>query len=177
MGSFAQDTSQSYPTKKIAFSKDTISIEKFSLNDSFFEIKDANGTLIDSSFYTIDFQKGTLVFLKNVNTSDSLIVRYSKFPDFLTKIYSIYDDDKVVANEAGKLIVFKKEKNTQFKPFDGLNTSGSITRGITVGNNRNTVVNSNLIFKLQEKFRIKSVCVLRFRIVIFRCKKEVILKN
>ena len=26
LGSFAQDTSQSYPTKKIAFSKDTISI-------------------------------------------------------------------------------------------------------------------------------------------------------
>ena len=100
LGSFAQDTSQSYPTKKIAFSKDTISIEKFSLNDSFFEIKDANGTLIDSSFYTIDFQKGTLVFLKNIDTSDSLVVRYSKFPDFLTKIYSIYDDDKVVENEA-----------------------------------------------------------------------------
>ena len=155
LGSFAQDTSQSYPTKKIAFSKDTISIEKFSLNDSFFEIKDANGTLIDSSFYTIDFQKGTLVFLKNVNTSDSLIVRYSKFPDFLTKIYSIYDDDKVVANEAGKLIVFKKEKNTQFKPFDGLNTSGSITRGITVGNNQNTVVNSNLDLQITGKISDK----------------------
>lgn len=155
LGSFAQDTSQSYPTKKIAFSKDTISIEKFSLNDSFFEIKDANGTLIDSSFYTIDFQKGTLVFLKNVNTSDSLIVRYSKFPDFLTKTYSIYDDDKVVANEAGKLIVFKKEKNTQFKPFDGLNTSGSITRGITVGNNQNTVVNSNLDLQITGKISDK----------------------
>lgn len=155
LGSFAQDTSQSYPTKKIAFSKDTISIEKFSLNDSFFEIKDANGTLIDSSFYTIDFQKGTLVFLKNIDTSDSLVVRYSKFPDFLTKTYSIYDDDKVVANEAGKLIVFKKEKNTQFKPFDGLNTSGSITRGITVGNNQNTVVNSNLDLQITGKISDK----------------------
>ena len=155
LGSFAQDTSQSYPTKKIAFSKDTISIEKFSLNDSFFEIKDANGTLIDSSFYTIDFQKGTLVFLKNVNTSDSLIVRYSKFPDFLTKIYSIYDDDKVVANEAGKLIVFRKDKNSKFKPFDGLNTSGSITRGITVGNNQNTVVNSNLDLQITGKISDK----------------------
>lgn len=155
LGSFAQDTSQSYPTKKIAFSKDTISIEKFSLNDSFFEIKDAKGTVIDSTFYTIDFQKGTLVFLKNINTSDSLVVRYSKFPDFLTKTYSIYDDDKVVANEAGKLIVFRKDKKTKFKPFDGLNTSGSITRGITVGNNQNTVVNSNLDLQITGKISDK----------------------
>lgn len=155
LGSFAQDTSQAYPTKKIAYSKDTISIEKFSLNDSFFEIKDAKGTVIDSSFYTIDFQKGTLIFLKNIKTSDSLVVRYSKFPDFLTKIYSIYDDDKVVANEAGKLIVFRKDKKTKFKPFDGLNTSGSITRGITVGNNQNTVVNSNLDLQITGKISDK----------------------
>lgn len=155
LGSFAQDTSQSNPTKKIAFSKDTISIEKFSLNDSFFEIKDTKGTIIDSSFYKIDFQKGTLVFLKNIDTSDSLVVRYSKFPNFLTKTYSIYDDDKVVANEAGKLIVFRKDKNTKFKPFDGLNTSGSITRGITVGNNQNTVVNSNLDLQITGKISDK----------------------
>jgi len=155
LGGFAQETLQSYPTKKIAFSKDTISIEKFSLNNSFFEIKDKNGIVIDTSFYQVNFQKGTLVFTKEINTSDSLIVRYSKFPDFLTKTYSIYDDDKVVSNEAGKLVVFKKEKNTKFKPFDGLNTSGSITRGVTVGNNQNTVVNSNLDLQITGKISDK----------------------
>ncbi|MFM7894375.1 MAG: hypothetical protein ACKO8L_00170, partial [Flavobacterium sp.] len=100
-------------------------------------------------------QKGTVIFIKEINTSDSLVVRYSKFPDFLTKTYSIYDDDKVVSNEAGKLVVFKKEKNTQFKPFDGLNTSGSITRGITVGNNQSTVVNSNLDLQITGKISEK----------------------
>ena len=155
LGGFAQETLQSYPTKKIAFSKDTISIEKFSLNNSFFEIKDKNGIVIDTSFYQVNFQKGTLVFTKEINTSDSLIVRYSKFPDFLTKTYSIYDDDKVVSNEAGKLVVFKKDKNTKFKPFDGLNTSGSITRGVTVGNNQNTVVNSNLDLQITGKISDK----------------------
>jgi hypothetical protein len=155
LGGFAQETLQSYPTKKIAFSKDTISIEKFSLNNSFFEIKDKNGIVIDASFYKVNFQKGTLVFTKEINTTDSLVVRYSKFPDFLTKTYSIYDDDKVVSNEAGKLVVFKKEKNTKFKPFDGLNTSGSITRGVTVGNNQNTVVNSNLDLQITGKISDK----------------------
>lgn len=155
LGSFAQETLQSYPTKKIAFSKDTISIEKFSLNNSFFEIKDKSGKVIDTSFYQVNFQKGTLIFTKEINTSDSLVVRYSKFPDFLTKTYSIYDDDKVVSNEAGKLVVFKKDKNTKFKPFDGLNTSGSITRGITIGNNQNTVVNSNLDLQITGKISDK----------------------
>jgi hypothetical protein len=155
LSGFAQETLQSYPTKKIAFSKDTISIEKFSLNNSFFEIKDKNGKVIDTRFYHVNFQKGTLVFTKEINSSDSLMVRYSKFPEFLTKTYSIYDDDKVVANEAGKLVVFKKEKNTKFKPFDGLNTSGSITRGITIGNNQNTVVNSNLDLQLTGKISDK----------------------
>ena len=155
LGGFAQETLQSYPTKKIAFSKDTISIEKFSLNNSFFEIKDKSGKVIDTSFYKVNFQKGTLVFTKEITTSDSLVVRYSKFPEFLTKTYSIYDDDKVVSNEAGKLIVFKKDKNTKFKPFDGLNTSGSITRGITVGNNQNTVVNSNLDLQITGKISEK----------------------
>ena len=155
LSSFAQETLQSYPTKKIAFSKDTISIEKFSLNNSFFEIKDKNGKVIDTSFYQVNFQKGTLVFTKEINTSDSLVVRYSKFPDFLTKTYSIFDDDKVVSNEAGKLVVFKKDKNTKYKPFDGLNTSGSITRGITIGNNQNTVVNSNLDLQITGKISDK----------------------
>ena len=155
LGGFAQETLQSYPTKKITFSKDTISIEKFSLINSFFEIKDKSGKIIDTSFYKVNFQKGTLVFTKEINTSDSLIVRYSKFPEFLTKTYSIYDDDKVVSNEAGKLVVFKKDKNTKFKPFDGLNTSGSITRGVTVGNNQNTVVNSNLDLQITGKISEK----------------------
>jgi hypothetical protein len=155
LSGFTQETLQSYPTKKIAFSKDTISIEKFSLNKSFFEIKDKKGLVIDPSFYQVNFQKGTLVFTKEINTSDSLIVRYSKFPNFLTKTYSIFDDDKVVSNEAGKLVVFKKDKNTRFKPFDGLNTSGSITRGITIGNNQNTVVNSNLDLQITGKISDK----------------------
>lgn len=155
LGGIAQETLQSYPTKKIAFSKDTISIEKFSLNNSFFEIKDKNGKVIETSFYKVNFQKGTVIFIKEINTSDSLMVSYSKFPTFLTKTYSIYDDDKVVSNEAGKLVVFKKEKNTQFKPFDGLNTSGSITRGVTIGNNQNTVVNSNLDLQITGKISDK----------------------
>jgi hypothetical protein len=155
LGSFAQETLASYPTKKIAFSKDTITIEKFSINNSFFEIKDKKGATIDPSFYQVNFQKGTLLFTKDISTSDTLVVHYTKFPDFLTKTYSIYDDSKVVSNEAGKYVIFKKTPTPKYKPFDGLNTSGSITRGVTIGNNQNAVVNSNLDLQITGKISDK----------------------
>ena len=154
-GIFAQEIETPYKSKKIAVSKDTIFIEKVSINQAFFKILDKSGNPIDSTNYEIDFRKSTLIFKDNFNSNDSLTVRYLKFPEFLTKTYSIYDDDKVVSNEAGKLYTIKNETKNNFKPFDGLTTSGSISRGITVGNNQNTVVNSNLDLQITGKISDK----------------------
>lgn len=43
----------------------------------------------------------------------------------------------------------------KIQPFDGLNTSGSISRGITVGNNQNSVLNSNLDIQINGKLSEK----------------------
>ena len=150
-GIFAQEIETPYKSKKIAISKDTITIEKVSINKAFFKITDQNGTSIDSSNYVVDFKKSTLVFKDNFTSTDTLTIRYLKFPEFLTKSYSIYDNNKVVSNEAGKLYTISKVERNDFKPFDGLTTSGSISRGITVGNNQNTVVNSNLDLQITGK--------------------------
>ena len=146
-GLHAQEINSLYKTKKIAPSRDTIYIEKESINSSFFKLLDPNGKTIDSTFFKINFVKGTL-FLKENNAfnSDSLTVHYLKFPEMLTKEYRIYDSSKVVSNEAGQGDLYAiEDKNTRKNvPFDGLNTSGSITRGLTIGNNQNAVLNSNL---------------------------------
>ena len=154
-GIFAQEIETPYKSKKIAVTKDTIFIEKVSINKAFFKILDKTGNPIDSTNYKIDFKKSTLVFNNDFSSNDSLTIRYLKFPEFLTKTYSIYDDDKVVSNEAGKLYTIKSETKNNFKPFDGLTTSGSISRGITVGNNQNTVVNSNLDLQITGKISDK----------------------
>lgn len=154
----AQEISTPYKTKKIPVSRDTIHLEKTSINSSFFKLLDANNNAIDTSFYKINFQKGTLLFKENLHQNlDTITVHYLKLPDYLTKEYSIYDDSRVVSNDASgnNLYSVSNDAIKKFIPFDGLNTSGSITRGITIGNNQNAVVNSNLDLQITGKISDK----------------------
>lgn len=152
-GLSAQESETPYQSKKIVASKDTISLEKVSINKAFFKIIDSKGVEIDSSFYTANFQKGTLVFKNDFNRSDTLTVRYLKFPDYLTKTYSVFDEIQIVPNQSnyGDLYRYSKDPAKINTPFSGLNTSGSITRGLTIGNNQNAVVNSNLDLQISGK--------------------------
>ncbi len=154
---FAQETSSSYKSKRIAVTKDTVQIDSVSINRVFFKVLDANGNAIDTSFYKIDFQKSVLTLSDKLSIGDSLTIRYLKYPDFLTKKYSIYDDSRVVSNEsdAGNLFRVNRDPLKKFIPFDGLSTSGSITRGVTIGNNQNAVVNSNLDLQITGKISDK----------------------
>lgn len=157
-GLYAQENNSLYKTKKIPVSRDTIYLEKESLNASFFKLLDSNNTTIDSTFYTVDFIKGTLLLKNNLFLeSDSITVHYLKFPDFLTKEYRIYDPSRVVSNDinSDKLYQVNTKPIEKNIPFDGLTTSGSITRGVTIGNNQNTVLNSNLDLQITGKLSDK----------------------
>ena len=159
----AQETNSGYTTKKIAFTTDTIHLEPFSINSNFFKISDAKNQVIDSTLYKINFPKGYLLFQKQSPiTSDSLTVHYLKFPDALTKEYTIYDSSKILDNDATNQNLYKIENTSTPKniPFDGLIATGSLSRGVTIGNNQNAVVNSKLDFqitgKISEKVSIRA---------------------
>lgn len=154
----AQEINTPYKTKKFLVSRDTIHLEKTSINSSFFKLTDSKSNTIDTSFYKINFQKGSLIFKENFPQNiDSVAVQYLKLPDYLTKEYSIYDDSRVVNNNDGETNLYSVSNDAikKFVPFDGLNTSGSITRGITIGNNQNAVVNSNLDLQITGKLSDK----------------------
>lgn len=154
-GLYAQEIQSLYKTRKTVVSRDTVFIDSVSINPTFFKILDRNNQAIDTSFYKINFQKATLVFNYTYVSQDTLTIRYFELPQFLTKEYSIYDKKRVVSNANGSLFKIEQENKNTFVPFDGLSTSGSITRGVTVGNNQNAVVNSSLDLQITGKISDK----------------------
>ena len=156
-GVYSQELNSLYQTKKIVKVQDSIQVDSVSINTSFFKLLDKNEVAIDTSFYKINFQKGLLVFNKNYISKDTITIKYLKFPDYLTKEYTIYDKSRVVAsnNPFGNLYKATRDVKKKFTPFEGLTTSGSISRGIAIGNNQNTSVNSNLDLQITGKLSDK----------------------
>ena len=151
-------SAQELLTRKVAV-RDTIVLDSVSINPLQFRITTKDSILIDSTQYTIDFAKSMLSLkAKETLETDSLIITYRTYPKYLTKRYSQFDPSRIV-NSSGNLnrlaqLGSSKTKKT-FKPFDGLNTSGSILRGITVGSNQNSVLNSELDLQISGKLNNK----------------------
>ncbi|WP_418264113.1 hypothetical protein [Flavobacterium faecale] len=152
---YAQENQSLYKTKKVLVTKDTIVIETISINSSYFRLTNNKSQLIDSSQYLVDFERGILLLKEDFLDSkqDSISIQYLNYPDFLTKKYQIYDPSSVVENDISNQPLYKigSKSNNKNAPFDGLNTSGSITRGVTIGSNQNAVLNSNLDLQITGK--------------------------
>ena len=153
---FAQEPDSNYKTKTVAV-KDSIIIDSVSINSSFFSLKTLDATFIDESFYEVDFTKALLKLKKPIE-ADSIVINYLAYPEFLTKTYRQLDDNVILANTNKQQQLYKlsqaSEKST-FKPFDGLTTTGSISRGVVIGNNQNSVLNSELDLQITGKLNDK----------------------
>ncbi len=160
----AQIQSKNFHKKYFVVKNDTLKIDSVSITPFNFKIFSKDDILIDSSKYTIDFSKALLVFNSiNETKYSEVIVEYTSYPDFLTKEYTIFDTKLIVPNASNQTQLYSLTTNQQkipFKPFDGLNTAGNITRGLTTGNNQNGVVNSSLDLqiagKLSDKVTLKA---------------------
>ena len=155
---FAQDTLSNYRTKK-AVVTDTVVVDSFSINPSRFRVLDKTGSVIDSLSYTVDYEKGTVVFSEEMQRSqDSVTIEYLRYPLFLTRDYYTFDKNLIVENTGAIEKLYSLDESTAdntFTPFDGLNTVGSISRGITIGNNQNAVLNSQLDLQITGKLSDK----------------------
>ncbi|WP_027127432.1 hypothetical protein [Gelidibacter mesophilus] len=153
---YAQEPASNYKTKKMAV-KEVIQIDSVSINSSQFNLKTKNGISIDTSYYNVDFSKAILTFRKPVPT-DSVIINYLRYPNYITRKYYQLDDKIIVENTDNMQQLYKMQQSTltkNFTPFEGLTTSGSISRGVTIGNNQNSVLNSELDLQISGKLSDK----------------------
>lgn len=154
---FSQDLSSNYRTKKVAV-QDTIVIDSVSINPNRFLLLDKNENPIDPSLYSFDSEKAQVVISEEVKKNqDSLTVYYLKYPDYLTKTYSLFDTSVISDSDAVER-VYSLSQSTRERDntlFDGLSTYGSISRGITIGTNQNAVINSELDLQITGKLNDK----------------------
>lgn len=152
--SWVVSAQENYISKKLAV-KDSIVLDSVSISSLNFKVQKLNLDPVDSALYEVNFMKAILLPSQKLQQSqDSLLISYTRFPSFLTKTYKNLDKHIILPNNSSAENLYslqqQKQKN-EFVPFDGLNTSGSISRGVRVGNNQNAVVNSELDLQISGK--------------------------
>ncbi|MFI8380136.1 hypothetical protein [Leeuwenhoekiella sp. NPDC079379] len=154
LSGFAQDRGFVEIKDKTLAIRDTILVDSVSINPALFRVTSLDGKLIDSTAYTIDFSTSLLVLKQKENLADSIRIQYKAYPEFLTKRYFEYDPDLIISSSGNleKVYALKKENSKQeIIPFDGLDVSGSLVRGVTAGNNQNSTLNSELDLQITGK--------------------------
>ena len=148
----SQIVSKDFRRTKFNIQTDSIQIDSVAINSQKFRVLDAKQHIIDPQEYQINFLKALLIIDSKIHSE--ITVEYFRFPEFITKVYTPFDKNRIVPNNTntGKLYSFTTNKKASITPlFNGLETKGFLTRGITSGNNQNAVTNSALDLEISGK--------------------------
>ena len=151
----AQENSSLYKTIDWTNATSVFELPKTPLNNTFLEILDANDQLVPASNYSVNFEQNTIE-LSDLSIAFPLKVTYLELPSFLTNPVSYYNNNRIVPNQAGELrLQHNNQPVNRYIPFEGLNVTGSLSRGVTIGSNQNAVTNSNLDLQITGKLSDK----------------------
>lgn len=152
----SQTISNDFRVKKIEVKTDTIQLDSVPLNSQKFKLFNSRLQQIPNSEYQVYFSKALLII--NSKKYSEITVEYFRLPDFVTKVYSPFDEKLILPNETNTGILYSlttNKKTSDIKLFDGLQTRGFITRGLTSGNNQNAVTNAALDLEISGKLSNK----------------------
>ncbi len=153
-GYFIQAQAQTNLKQKYYFVKsDTLYLDTLSLIPGTIQIKCKNEVL-DTSTYKINYPLKALVFKTRPN--DPIFVSYKSFPYNFEKPYyhqstSLLKKDLSLPSNPMTLAFAGSAVPNESFISDGLNKNGSISRGISFGNNQDVVVNSSLNLQVSGK--------------------------
>lgn len=134
--------------KIVTHLSDTIKLDSLSIIPRSEMVLGDGIKLIDSSYYKINYSEALLFLSDRIkNDYKQIHIRYRVFPISFSKVYFHKDQkkflspDSLMGLEIPRFIIEDQKQN----PFgDRIETSGSISRGLSFGNSQDVVVNSGL---------------------------------
>jgi len=150
---YGQDLSN-FIRKDISAVNDTVIVDTLSIVPESLEIS-VNGVRISKADYEINYAKAIVVFKKDIFEkikNNNCEFSYRVFPYNFSKSYFHKSYNSNNENIKRRYIVDKEAKeNSSDSRFAGLKKSGSISRGITFGNNQDASLNSDFNLQLSGK--------------------------
>ena len=149
--------------RKVQFA-DTLNFDTLSIVPNTLSVFSLSGSKLPSQYYDIKYPQAIVVLKRQellfdsafgLNTLDSLLITYRVFPYNFNKTFQNKDFAKLKAfsNPLNPfaLSYHPTDQNIDLFKAQGLNKSGSISRGVMFGNNQDLSVNSNLNLNLSGK--------------------------
>ena len=135
-------------TKKINVNVDTLVLDSASVNPRTFKVYNQNNVKLDNNSYSLLASSAKVIFHQKIN--DTLLFKYHRFTINLNKDYYIHNENLNRKKEGSfnPIYISQEQENIDFFEGNQLNKTGSISRGLMIGNNQNFSLNSNLNLQL-----------------------------
>ncbi len=141
-------------TKTIFLSSDTIKLDSLSIVPNSEIVLDNNKSVISDSIYYIDYLNAILITSKSfINKYSVVQIKYRVFPvNFSESFYYRKKEETIIVGPVlTKANIHQEISKSNLFTDNQLDKRGSILRGITVGNNQDAVINSNLNLQISGK--------------------------
>jgi len=133
---------------------DTIFLDSLSVASESIAFFTPDGDTLKDIKYHFDFEKSLIIFDKKPELK-SLIIEYKVFPVNFFKPVSLFNkSDFLVGSDKDELdyeMIFSREDYKSVYDQTSLSRKGSISRGVSFGNNQDVIVNSGLNLQLDGK--------------------------
>lgn len=146
-------TLSNFRTTNLTLSEDSITVDTLSIVPNTFTAYTLEGISIPDSLYHINYAEALFVpnsSLKNDNAAIKLTYRVFPF-NFSEEYYHKSLDIVTPSLEEPQMFSFSQAGSSNFFEQDKIDKRGSISRGVSFGNNQDVIVNSSLNLQLSGK--------------------------